>query len=1579
MDALELERMFDDDLDGLSVASDEDGDEFMIRSIDKMTSIVKGNKDYDAFADIDDEWNELMQSTVIASDRLSDIQASVIEGQEEALVSFIKKDPSTMNIDTKAMIEAILLTNNVEKTTPIIEDADERIYRRQEIKELLNLIIESVEQSERIYKSNLKNKTTSSPVKTFHIPITPIKSIIPMDVFSPENNISLQDIMNIPESSKNDNESNASNNKLNWNFERILEDEESRIQDVQAGFDEAQKLLQKESEEAQQMLRLESRRRDERKNRRKEEAFKWKQIVAATRIQARVRGSQQRVLFQSILDLKRQSDAQAKAKATILEEKRRKEEEEKIQRESEEKRRKEEEEKIRRESEEKRRKEEEEKIRRESEEKRRKEEEEKIRRESEEKRRKEEEEKIRRESEEKQRKEGEEKIRRESEEKRRKEEDNAHQSLPLSVLVQQRDKKGLMEVEAAVESSWLSLAQSAIRRSEAVPVFVTEDQMRAKRYLGDNNGNGNGNGNDNRTSLSNSNSSGGNNILEGGGSRDSSHSHKVEDLCPFQSAMSSWRSQAMSYLQHRQLASSSSSSSSSARLDHKVKENGVSDIKITNCTGTGTSRVDLVGDCPESLTTLSLCVEGLPTIGFLDRCINLQTLELNVNKLRDLDGLSSLTALRDLAVTDNILSSIAGLRSLHRLQNIKLDVNQITDLSPLSSLSSLITVTVNTNRIETFPILPSANTLQRLELYHNNITSISEKALSHLCSLTHLDLGRNKLTHIDGSALCHCQLLGHLVLSQNKIERVPSPLRLPFLKVLWLSGNKLVGLHEWSKQEPCSLPDSNDNYNSNGNSNCNDIDGGVDVWPVFLPMLEKFYLQDNSIESIPLTTFFTTPNLLEVDLSFNRIPAAKDLCGLQACKKLRKIQVQDNPVYGDAALVPWLLRSCGGLTEVSGKTLSRSVLRNARRHHSDSNSNYDSSSIEDAFAHFTSSGSWRDGIGMGGEEEDGERVVGGMGNNITTSEMTSADSNGTTAVPVAAVSTMVQAHILDVEDYPPDVSPVLSIATCGILHLISHMSSEQNVVRLLLKEREREKDGKMSSTATSSLTTDSSRNIETESILDVLQRQYEILCQYKSEKQGPDPGPGLTNVSISLIRLGVPSQPNDITSGGVRAITSTSHIMSLSPRAVNMMQTTTTTTTSSAIRTGSSQHQATGNGNGTGNVRRIDNHAGRNPSGRMEESSSFSSSASVPVQLGTDNETDNDTDTVFAAIRVQSVFRGVHVRRKLKSALFSARYVDDELDELLGYGNGHGHGDLYEELGMGDMGLGLDEGPAELAAGWLAIRSGGVTSTSSSSSSSLSMVYGDHRRKRDVARAIAATPPDHSHTNPSTYGGHLVLEPPIGRSALTYQHTPGSGSDRRQYMHRLSTPDSEAATEYEYDYSGDASPGPQQGRGHSSGSSVHISLTGSPSTSLTPPASSSSRADSDPGYGGGGGVHGSIRPSRAVQEAQLAEEWGISDPTVIAAMMKRNRRLKDFTEAKEKREIMKDPVARLQKFVKGASTTTVQSQHKASSSSSTVSTSGSFGGKPRTMRVSRGGGNGHGHGHGQSRSVVPAAWMAESK
>lgn len=195
-------------------------------------------------------------------------------------------------------------------------------------------------------------------------------------------------------------------------------------------------------------------------------------------------------------------------------------------------------------------------------------------------------------------------------------------------------------------------------------------------------------------------------------------------------------------------------------------------------------------------------------INFVIDLINLQTLNLNNNKIYNATYVSGIHNLTNLTISNNYLTDVYylnlpnltfldishnkintldGLQCLNKLTNLNCDFNYINDLSPLTDLVNIVS----------------------LSAISNHITDIS--CLSNLCKLETLSLDYNVIT--DLSPISDCGQLTTLTCTNNRITSIMCLINLPNLTKLMCTNNKfnqvtttivpqsLADLH-WIRKQP---------------------------------------------------------------------------------------------------------------------------------------------------------------------------------------------------------------------------------------------------------------------------------------------------------------------------------------------------------------------------------------------------------------------------------------------------------------------------------------------------------------------------------------------------------------------------------------------------------------------------------------------------------------------------------------------------------------------------------------------------------------------------------------------------------
>ncbi|MDQ1352390.1 MAG: hypothetical protein QG657_2696 [Acidobacteriota bacterium] len=209
-------------------------------------------------------------------------------------------------------------------------------------------------------------------------------------------------------------------------------------------------------------------------------------------------------------------------------------------------------------------------------------------------------------------------------------------------------------------------------------------------------------------------------------------------------------------------------------------------------------------------------IRKLENNGFtLDNAGQIQRLNLNGTKVKDISFLSKLGGLTHLSLENNQITDLTPLRELMNLTNLNLKKNQITDLTPLRELKNLTVLNLHENEITDITPLRDMAKLEELYLSKNKIMKltvlsffknlkklglgdcqIADPALTHLSTLTNLEtlaLYENQITDI--TPLRELKNLKVLDVRRNRIEKLPPEIITwwPNLEIKW-EDNFIPGL-----------------------------------------------------------------------------------------------------------------------------------------------------------------------------------------------------------------------------------------------------------------------------------------------------------------------------------------------------------------------------------------------------------------------------------------------------------------------------------------------------------------------------------------------------------------------------------------------------------------------------------------------------------------------------------------------------------------------------------------------------------------------------------------------------------------
>ena len=175
----------------------------------------------------------------------------------------------------------------------------------------------------------------------------------------------------------------------------------------------------------------------------------------------------------------------------------------------------------------------------------------------------------------------------------------------------------------------------------------------------------------------------------------------------------------------------------------------------------------------------------------LETAVNIQEqLNLDYNKIENLEPLRGLTNLIELSLKGNKIENIEPLKGLTSLTNLWMQYNKIENIDSLKGLINLRILYLSSNKIENIDSLKGLINLTSLELQENKIENL--EPLKGLINLTSLNLRKNKIENLE--PLKGLTNLTSLELQENKIENIDALKQLINLKILIIHTNKIKNI-----------------------------------------------------------------------------------------------------------------------------------------------------------------------------------------------------------------------------------------------------------------------------------------------------------------------------------------------------------------------------------------------------------------------------------------------------------------------------------------------------------------------------------------------------------------------------------------------------------------------------------------------------------------------------------------------------------------------------------------------------------------------------------------------------------------
>ncbi|WEJ97643.1 hypothetical protein PSN45_005200 [Yamadazyma tenuis] len=294
-------------------------------------------------------------------------------------------------------------------------------------------------------------------------------------------------------------------------------------------------------------------------------------------------------------------------------------------------------------------------------------------------------------------------------------------------------------------------------------------------------------------------------------------------------------------------------------------------------------------------------LKGLP--------VNLLNLNLTGNSIENLTSFKEFLDLQNLILVNNKLTNCTSLKYNIHLTKLNLSNNNLSSIEGLNNLTNLLYLDLSMNDlVDTIDFLKfKFDNLQDLNVSENRIQAI--KNLQAVPNLRILNLNENKLTQLSCNGR-HTHLK-KLLVKFNKLTRLDFN-KFPYLRVLRMDGNNfdsvsgnLKYLEELSVK--CQDTELLENVLNSKLSSLKILDVSGNLQFFQTKMREHQFLNVNKLTlsalhltSLPQKLSQIFPNLMDLNLNFNRLDSLEGLCDF---KHLKRVYLLSNNLTKIEAIV----------------------------------------------------------------------------------------------------------------------------------------------------------------------------------------------------------------------------------------------------------------------------------------------------------------------------------------------------------------------------------------------------------------------------------------------------------------------------------------------------------------------------------------------------------------------------------------------------------------------------------------------------------------------------------------------------